>query len=557
MSDIGSRAATAPPQRAVDVQDVLRSWVRPEWQDEVPGEHDVLSGSAQLVLPLSYGDAGAEAPGMFPFTRGVSETMYREKLWVMGMYSGYASPLQTSARLKQLLSAGQTGFSVALDLPTQMGIASDDPLAAGEVGRVGLPMNSVEDLKALITGLPFDKVRQIRTTANAIGPIFVAFMLVALEELGIDPHGFRLMVQNDPLKEFAARGTFIFPPEPSLRFAVDVVEYFASHFPHWEPIEFCGYHYRDAGGTAIQEVALATADGIAYLDEAERRGVDIGALAPNLFLFLNANLDIFEEAAKFRAARRLWAKLLHERYDVPAERARMNIFAYTSGAALWAQEPMNNIVRVTLEALGAVLGGVQTMASTSYDEALGLPTEAAAHLALRTQQIIGYESGAARVVDPLGGSYYVESLTDRLESAIAAYVLRVLDAGGATAAISSGFVQRELAESSFAFQQDIESGERPIVGVNIHNADAADLTEVFRIPPGEEAEIVEGLARLRASRDPVAVARTLESVVAASRAGHNAIPFLIDAARARVTLDEVVGGLRSVWGSHRAAAVYQ
>lgn len=515
------------------------------------------SSSADLALRPSYGSADGEAPGRYPYTRGIDERMYVDGPWVMGMYSGYATPAETNARFRQLLEAGQTGLSVALDLPTQMGIDSDDRRAAGEVGKVGVPLTNVEDLLALLDGIPLDRVRQMRTSANAIGPIFAAFMIVALEELGADANSFRLMLQNDPLKEYSARGTFIFPPAAGLCLAVDVIEHFARHHPDWEPIEFCGYHIRDAGGTAVQEVAIATVNGLAYLDAAVARGVDVRGLAHALFLFLAAGVDIFEEAAKLRAARRLWSRLLHEGYGVPQEEAAINVFAYTLGGALVAPQPLNNAVRVAYEALAAVLGGVQTLATSSYDEALGLPSATAARLALRTQQILAYESGAGAVADPLGGSHYVEDLTDRLEAEIARYAMRLQELGGAVAVIDSGFVAAELADSAYRLQQEIELGERPVVGLNVH-ADAAaapEIADVLQPPSEHEREQVSRLEAVRRRRDQRRVASALQDVTVAAGRGENAVPSLVEAARTRATLGEMVTALKAVHGAHKPSGI--
>jgi methylmalonyl-CoA mutase N-terminal domain/subunit len=541
-----TEAATAQQELA----ELLRSWL------VTPGEtpESQLSSSARLPL-ASYYSGGGEEPGAYPFTRGRNEVGYRDELWVMGMYSGYGTPQETNERFRRLLEAGQSGLSIALDLPTQMGLDSDDPLADGEVGKVGTPLDTVDDLVALLDGLPLERVRQMRTTANAIGPIFAAFALVAFEELGVDPHSLRLMLQNDPLKEFSARGTYIFPPGPSLKLAVDVVEYFATELPHWEPIEFCGYHIRDAGGTAVHEVGFATANGIAYLDEARGRGLDIAALTHSLFLFLAAGVDIFEEAAKLRAARRLWARLLHERYGVPPERAAINLFVYTLGGALTAQEPLNNVVRVAYEALAAVLGGVQTLATSSYDEALGLPSPGAAHVALRTQQIAAHESGATKVTDPLGGSYYVEALTDRLEAEIVACALEVAEAGGAVAALESGLVSQRLGDAAFEFQRRVELGEQKVVGVNVHTAEAEPVRSVFRVPEALQAEQRAALAERRARRDDAAVAAALARVSETVAAGDNSIVSIVEAARVRATVGEITRALGAVTGFHTSTAV--
>ncbi len=530
------------------LSELLRRW---STHAPAPAVRPSVERSTSAGIPLArwYGD---EAPGTFPFTRGRSATGYADGLWVMGMYSGYGTPRETNDRFRRLLEAGQTGLSVALDLPTQMGLDSDHPLADGEVGKVGTPLDTVDDLVQLLDGLPLDRVLQMRTTANAIGPIFAAFVLVALEELGVDPRSLRVMLQNDPLKEFCARGTFIFPPEPSLKLAVDVIEHFAEQLPHWEPIEFCGYHVRDAGGTAVDEVAIATANGIAYLDEARGRGLDVAAITHSLYLFLSTSVDVFEEAAKLRAARRLWARLLHERYGVPEEHAAISIFVYTLGGALTAQEPLNNVVRVAYETLAAVLGGVQTLATSSYDEALGLPTPAAAHLALRTQQIAAHESGATKVVDPLGGSAYVEELTDRIEAEIVAALVEITEEGGAVAALDSGLLSRRIADAAYAQQQRVESGDHAVVGVNVHATEPEAIGDVFKVPVALQTAQRTALDERRAARDGQAAADALGHVSTAVREGRNSVPPIVEAARARATLGEITAAISSVVGSYRA-----
>lgn len=543
---------STPPDESLAA--LLRSWLRP---DEVPVAPEKTASSSRLPLAASYGEAGGPAAGTFPYTRGISPRMYLDEAWVMGMYSGYASPKETNARFRSLLEAGQTGLSIALDLPTQIGIDSDDPMAAGEVGKVGVPINSVEDILALLDGLPLQQVRQMRSTANAIGPIFAAFVIVALEELGIQPTTFRLFLQNDPLKEFSSRGTWIFPPAASTRFAVDAVEYFARHFPSWQPIQFCGYHVRDVGGTAVQEVAVATANGIAYLDEAQRRGVSIASIADSLFLFLASSVDIFEEAAKFRAARSLWARLLHERYGVPKEQAAIKIFSYTLGGALTAREPQNNIVRVAYEALAAVLGGVQTLATSSWDEAHSLPSEEAAHLALRTQQILANESGVTKVVDPLGGSHYVEALTRRLENEIVRHTIGLLEQGGAIAIIESGSLTRELTDSAFREHQEVARGERKVVGVNFKPSNQPiPATPPFVVPPATAEEAIRTLDEVRRRRDAVRWQAALAALRADAEAGRNTMPALIEAARARASIGEITAALASVFGRNTSTVEY-
>lgn len=537
-----------------DIISTLRSWRRDDEDVTSPVNQ---SSSAGLPLPGFYAGytACASEPGRYPYTRGISAEGYLREPWVMGMYSGYATPAETNLRFKELLEAGQSGLSIALDLPTQIGIDSDHPLAKGEIGKVGVPINSVEDMRTLLDGLPLERVKQMRTTANAVGPIFAAYVTVALEELGAEVGQVRLFLQNDPLKEFTARGTWIFPPAHSLKFSVDCIEHFARNHPTWQPIQFCAYHVRDAGGTAVEEVAVATANGIAYMDEAVRRGISPAAIAPNLFLFLSAGVDIFEEAAKFRAARRLWARLLHERYGVPEEAASMKIFAYTLGGALYPEQPQNNIVRVAYEALSAVLGGAQTLATSSWDEAHALPSPEAAKLSLRTQQILAHEAGARKVVDPLGGSYYVENLTDRLEAAIIRETLGIFEHGGPLEAISSGYISRMLDASAFRQHDEIATGNRLIVGHNFNRQDGGEQwgDDAAAPSPVDEAKVVAELQAMKRNRDTDRLVRALTALQGVARSGANTIPALIEAARARATTGEMTEALASVWGRHGSA----
>jgi methylmalonyl-CoA mutase N-terminal domain/subunit len=498
-------------------------------------------------------DPGADIglPGEFPYTRGVAPGMYRERLWVMGQYSGYGSARDTNQRIRKLLAEGQLGFSVALDLPTQMGLDSDDPRALGEVGRVGVPIDSLRDMVELLDGIPLDRIRQIRTTANAIGPLAVALFVAAADVHGFRGDEFKVMFQNDVLKEYVARGTYIFPPDRGLGFSVDVIEYCARHLPSWEPIEFCGYHIRDAGSNAVQEVAIAVANGIEYIDAALGRGLEIDQFAESLYMFLSAHLDLFEEAAKFRAARRFWARLLRERYGASDEACRLNLFVYTLGSPQTAQEPLNNIVRISYQALAAVLGGVQTLATSAYDEAVQLPCDEAVRVSLRTQQIIAYETGVARSADPLAGSYLVESLTDRLESEIGAEVERILELGGALAALRSGWIASQLEEEAYRQQRAIEDGERVVVGVNRFRAEAdAPLRHRMRPEPALELEQVARLQQLRAERDAGAVDATLETLRGAAAGGMNTVAPILDAVRADATVGEICAALKDVWGVH-------
>jgi methylmalonyl-CoA mutase N-terminal domain/subunit len=553
-------AATDSPQAASPDQDLVALLGRLAGQERQSGR-DVFDGnsstSADLPLPWAYEPPGRERPGEYPFSRGRTHKMYHDGLWVMGQYSGFSTPAETNARFRELIAAGQTGLSIALDLPTQVGLDSDMELAQGEVGRVGVPLDTVEDVLTLLDGVPLDRIRQVRTTANAIGPIFVALFEVALEELGVDPDSVKLIVQNDPLKEYVARGTHIFPPAMGLRLAVDVIEYFMNHRPSWEPIQFCGYHIRDAGGTAIHELAIATANGLTYLDATQERGLSINNLADSLYLFLAASVDIFEESAKIRAARRVWAKLLNHHYGVDPERSAINIFVYTLGGALTAQEPRNNIVRVTCEALAAVLGGAQTLATSSYDEALGLPTAEAARIALRTQQIIAYESGVTKVTDPLAGSYYVEDMTDRIERLVFSEVSRIVEHGGAIAALDSGLLHRTINDAAYELQKLTDSGRRPVVGVNVAMAEkVSSVADVSRADPALEQDQRDRLSRTKNGRDQLRVAAALAAVKEAADAGTNTIPSLLEATRARATVGEMVDALAQSLGRYASSALY-
>lgn len=496
-------------------------------------------------------DRDLGVPGEFPYTRGVTRGMYRDQLWVMGQYSGYGSPAETNRRIRRLLEQGQRGFSIALDLPTQVGLDSDSPLARGEVGRVGVPIDTVDDMIELLRGIDLDQVRQIRTTANSIGPIAVALFTVASEELGSSPTRFRVMLQNDALKEYVARGTFIFPPAAGLRFSVDVIEHCARHLRHWEPIEFCGYHIRDSGATAIDEVAFAIANGIEYIDAALARGLTIAQIGHAFWMFLSAHLDLFEEVAKFRAARRLWARLMRDRYGAADEACRLNIFSYTLGSAQTLQEPLNNVARVAYEALAAVLGGAQTLATTSYDEAVQLPSEDAVRIALRTQQIIAYETGVARTADPLAGSYFLEELTCELEERIRKQLDEITDRGGALRALQSGWIGRQIDEEAYRQQRAIEDRERVVVGVNAFRTEAVGgVRHRMTIDTSVEEAQIARLHASRASRDAAAVGRALDSIRAAAAEDRNTVMPIIDAIRVRASVGEIVSALKEIWGTH-------
>jgi len=495
-------------------------------------------------------------PGFYPFTRGVSPSMYRNDFWIMGQYSGFGSAEEANERYKTLLAQGQTGFSVALDLPTQMGFDANNPLARGEVGKVGVHLGSLADVERLFDGIALEKVRQIRTTANAIGPIFLAFCVAAFEKQGIPPGNVRIFIQNDVLKEYIGRGTYIFPPGPSVKLSTDVIEYCAKHLPDWVPLAMSGYHIRDSGSTASQELAFTFANALAYIESALDRGLKIDDFAPQLFTFLAASIDFLEETAKFRAARRFWARLMRERFGAQdPDSMKLRILGYTLGGNLIAQQPLNNVVRVTIETLAAVLGGVQTLATSSYDEAYSIPTQEAVTVALRTQQIVAHESGVTNLVDALGGSYAVEHLTTRIEREVEEILERVEALGGAVPCIEQGFFQRELANAAYRRQKAIESGDRIIVGLNQYQDEPEQSIPLFKVDPESETRQIQQLRGLRETRDAGAVARTLAAVEDAARRGGNIIPATIEAVKAYATLGEICDTLRKVYGVHQPSTV--
>jgi len=491
-------------------------------------------------------------PGSYPFTRGIDPLMYRDTFWIMGQYSGFGSAEEANQRLKYLLSQGQTGFAMALDLPTQLGIDSDHPMAMGEVGKVGVAVNSLRDMETLLEGVPLDRILQVRTTANAIGPIMVAFLLAVAEKHGTSPDAFGVLIQNEPLKEFISRGTYIFPPEPSLKLATDVIEYCTRNLERWNPIQVCGYHLREAGSTASQEVAFAVANALAYLESSMSRGLTIDEVAPKFFFMFSAMTDLFEEAAKFRTARRVWAKLMRDRLGAKEPRSQMmRIFGFTAGSTLTAQEPLNNTVRITLEVLAAALGGVQVLHASSYDEALALPSAEAARLALRTQQIVAHESGAALTVDPLGGSYYLEGLCHGMEKEILSYLGKVEKIGGAQKAIEKGYYQEEIAESAYRQQQEIERGERVVVGVNAYRGGQKSAMRLHRADPKTRELQIDRLKRLKAERDGNRVRASLDRVQEAAEKGWNTVPPILEAVKAYATIGEICDRLRVVYGEYR------
>jgi methylmalonyl-CoA mutase N-terminal domain/subunit len=498
-------------------------------------------------------DAGPPAPdpGRYPYTRGIYPEMYRRRLWTMRQYAGFATARETNQRFRYLLAQGQTGLSVAFDLPTQLGLDSDDPRAEGEVGKVGVAIDSLEDMAVLFEGIPLDQVTTSMTINAPAAVLLLLYELVA-ERQGVPSERLGGTIQNDILKEYAARGTYIYPPRPSMRLVTDTFAYCRKHMPKWNPISISGYHMREAGCTAAQEIAFTLANGIAYVEAAIAAGLAVDEFAPRLSFFFVSNPNFLEEVAKFRAARRMWATIMKERFGARNEQSMMLRFhTQTSGASLTAQQPLNNVVRTTIEALAAVLGGTQSLHTNAYDEALGLPTQEAATLALRTQQIIAYESGVAATADPLAGSYAIEALTNALEAKAWELIAQIDALGGAVAAIEAGWVQAQIADAAYAYQQRVESGEQIVVGVNRFVDDQATRVPVFYPNEGVAREQAATLARIRAERDNTAVAAALEALRRAAQGSDNLLYPLREALRRMATVGEVCGVLRAVWGEYR------
>jgi methylmalonyl-CoA mutase N-terminal domain/subunit len=517
--------------------------------------HPPLTTESGLELDPFYRAAGRPEPpppGDFPYTRGLYPEGYRQRLWTMRQYAGFGSAAETNARFRYLLAQGQTGLSVAFDLPTQMGHDSDDPLAEGEVGKVGVAIDSLEDMAQLFQGIPLDQVSTSMTINAPAAVLLLLYELVA-ERQGVPSTALRGTTQNDILKEYAARGTYIFPPRPSMRLTTDLFAYCAERLPQWNTISISGYHMREAGATAPQELAFTLANAIAYVEAARQAGLAVDAFAPRLSFFFAVFSDLFEEVAKFRAARRLWAELMRDRFHAQDPRSAMLRFhAQTGGSTLTAQQPHNNIVRVALQALSAVLGGTQSLHACSFDEALGLPSEHAALLSLRTQQILAHETGAAASVDPLGGSYLVESLTDRLAEEATRLLARVEGMGGAVSAIERGFIQSEIQESAYRQQVAVERNERVVVGVNRYTEGSAPPVEIVRISPAQQAAQVQALQALRGRRASAPVRARLQALQEAAAGGDNLLPPMKEALRAQATVGEVCDALRTVFGEYHA-----
>jgi methylmalonyl-CoA mutase N-terminal domain/subunit len=492
-------------------------------------------------------------PGEYPFTRGIQQTMYRGKLWTMRQYAGFGSATETNNRFKYLLGNGQTGLSVAFDLPTQIGLDSVHPLSAGEVGRVGVAIDSLRDMEELFQGIPLDRV-STSMTINATAAVLLAMYIAVAKKQGVSPAAINGTVQNDILKEYIARGTYIYPARFSLRLITDVFAYCQAEVPNWNTISISGYHIREAGSTAVQELAFTFGNAIAYVEAALERGLHIDSLGPRLSFFFNAHNDFLEEIAKFRAARAIWAKLAKERFGANNPRSMMLRFhAQTAGSALTAQQPENNVVRVTLQALAAVLGGAQSLHTNSKDEALSLPTEDAARLALRTQQIIAYESGVARTVDPLGGAYAIETLTAELQRKAWEYLQRIDAMGGMLAAIEAGWVQKEIQEAAYRYQRSIETKERVVVGVNEFVTDNDSGVPLHVIDAALEQAQIKTLRRSRSTRDAAAVRNVLGRLETAAQSDQNLMPFILEAVEAYATIGEISDVFRRVHGEFREA----
>jgi len=520
---------------------------------------DTTSGiPAEPVYTNGDVKAGVEErlglPGEFPFTRGVQPTMYRARFWTMRQYAGFGSAEESNRRYHYLLKSGQTGLSVAFDLPTQMGRDSDHPRARGEVGKVGVAIDSIDDMATLLEGIPLGEVSTSMTINSTAGILLALYQAIG-EKQGVAAADLQGTIQNDLLKEYAARGTYIYPPEPSLRIITDIFAYTAKVMPKWNPISISGYHIREAGSTAVQEVAFTLADGIQYVDAAVKAGLDVDAFAGRLSFFFNAHNNLLEEVAKFRAARRLWARIMRDRFKAKDTRSMMLRFhTQTAGSMLTAQQPDNNIVRVTIQALAAVLGGTQSLHTNSRDEALGLPTEESARIALRTQQIIANESGVADVIDPLAGSWAVEALTDEIEGRAEEYLRKIDEMGGMVQAISKGYVQREIQEAAYAWQRQVEAKEQVVVGVNAFKSDDPPVT-VMKVDPAVEARQVERVQAFRAKRSGAAAKQAVDAVRAAARGKDNLMPPIVAAVKAQATLGEISDALRDVFGEYRESVV--
>jgi len=543
--------------------------VVPEWLKRLPERMEEFTTLSGIPLRRVYTPLDLKGwdymeklglPGEYPFTRGIHATMYRARIWTMRMFSGYGGPEETNRRLKFLIKHGETGLSLAFDDPTLIGIDPDDPLAEGQVGIVGVSVPTLKDMEIIFDGINLGGVTT-NMTINPPAPVLLSFYVAVAEKQGVPYHGIGGTTQNDPLKEFIAQKTYVFPPEAAVKVAMDLVEWSVRSLPRWNPISISGYHIREAGATAVQELAFTLADGIEYVRQLTGRGLDVDEFAPRLSFFFNSHINFFEEIAKFRAARRMWARIMREWFGAKKRRSLwLRFHTQTSGASLVAQEPWNNIVRTAIEALAAVLGGTQSLHTNSFDEPFRVPSEFAARIALRTQQIIAYETGVADVVDPLGGSYFVEWLTDEIEERAWRYIERIESMGGMLEAVKKGYPQREVTESAYRFQREVEEGRRLIVGVNIFRSD--EVEDVRKVPLLEfdQAEVEERQKRrvkwVRSMRNRERWERSLDNLRRAAEKGENIMPYVLEAARSYATIGEIMGVLREVYGTYAEPPEY-
>ncbi|MCJ7683656.1 MAG: methylmalonyl-CoA mutase family protein [Desulfobacteraceae bacterium] len=545
-----------------DLQTALKRWSegveknlskRPERKAEFVNTSGIPV--KRLYSPLDDADASYLSeiglPGEYPFTRGVQPTMFRGRYWTMRQYAGFATAEESNRRYRFLLDQGQTGLSVAFDLPTQIGYDSDNEMAIGEVGKVGVAIDSLKDMETLFNKIPLDKV-STSMTINAPAAVLLAMYIAVAEKQGVSADKLRGTIQNDILKEYSSRGTYIYPPKPSMRIITDIFSYCAENVPMWNTISISGYHIREAGSTAVQEVAFTLANGIAYVQAALEAGLDVDTFGPRLSFFFNAHVDFFEEIAKYRAARRLWAEIMRERFKATNPKSLMIRFhTQTAGCTLTAQQPKNNIVRVAFQALSAVLGGTQSLHTNSMDEALCLPSEEAVQIALRSQQLIAYETGVADTVDPLGGSYYLENLTNEIYERAAAYIQKIDELGGAAEAIEKGFVQREIQDSAYRYQREIENEERIVVGQNRFQVEEKKPTNLLRVDPSVRTSQIERLKKLRSERDDKIVEKCLADLKQGVEGNQNLIPLMLDAVKVYATLGEICDVLREVFGEYQ------
>lgn len=561
---IGSEVQMSVDENELEKMKRAREHWEKEYRNAPKREADYTTVSGMevppLITPLDLDGFDYENrlgfPGSYPFTRGIHSTMYRGRLWTMRQFAGFGSPEDTNGRFKYLMEHGQTGLSTAFDMPTLMGYDSDHERSRGEVGKEGVSVSSLADMEVLFDGIDPEKVTTSMTINCSASAIFAMYLVMA-EKKGVSWRKLSGTLQNDMLKEFIAQREWISPPEPSVKIVIDVIEFCAKEVPMWHPVSISGYHIREAGSTAVQELAFTLADGIAYVEEAVKRGLDVDDFAPRLSFFFNVHNDFLEEIAKFRAARRMWAKIMRERFGAKSPKSLMlKTHAQTAGASLTAQQPINNVARVTIQALAAVLGGTQSLHTNSMDETLALPTEESVTVALRTQQIIAEESGVVNTIDPFGGSYVIESLTDRVESEAFRYINKIDEMGGIIRAIETGYPQREIADAAYKYQKEVDTGVKTIVGVNKYNTEGEVTIPTLKIEDSVETDQIEKLRDLKRNRDNKAVESRLRDIVTAARSGDNLMPYIIGAVREYATLGEISDIFREVYGVYRDPGYY-